>query len=146
MVFYISGRNVFESPDVILPPPQYSPTDSPISVKNNGLPLPPPPLPPRVEAPALPPKMPSARSYTSGSSRTSSPNQWQSDIWSRNQPSGNEAFISSAQVTPDGTITGNRRKVMKIVPRHANMFNDKVQPEFRHILSQRVSDKEPVEV
>ena len=146
MMFYISGRNEFESPDVLLPPPQYSPTDSPISVRNNDLPLPPPPLPPRAEAPALPPKMPSVRSYTSDSSRTSTPDSWQSDIWSRNQLSGNEAFISSAQVTPDGTVIGNRRKVMKIVPRQANTFNDKVQPELRHILSHRVSEKEPVEV
>ena len=142
----ILGRNKFVSPDIILPPPQYSPTDLPFPAENNDLPVPPPPLPPRAEAPALPPKMPSDRVYRSDSSRTSTPDQWQSDIWTRDQPSGNWASISSRQVTQNSNATENSRTVMKIVPRHANIFNDKIKPELGQILTQRDSEKRPVEV
>ena len=126
-----------------MPPPQYSRAYPYYPSEDKDLPLPPPPLPPRAEPPVLPTKMPF---YSSVSSRTSTPDHWQSDTWPRDQPSSKEVSISSGQITPDGTATGNRRKVKKFVPRQVNIFNDKVQPELRQILAQRISGKEPVEV
>ena len=148
MRIHISGRGESTSPDVILPPPLCTPPELPCSIDPNDLPLPPPPLPPRADPPppVFPVKMPNPRNYTSDSSRTSTPDQWQGDIWSRDQPSGKEASISSGQVSPDSSATGNRRKVKRIVPQQANIFNDKVQPELRQILAQRISGKAPVEV
>ena len=139
---HFAGQDDSSRSDPILPPPQYERSSPSCSPCDNNLPLPP-PLPPRGSPPRKLPPPP----YPSDSSRTPTPELLPGESWGRDQPSGKEAsLISSGQVTPEGTATGNRRKVKKLVSRQVNIFNDKVQPELRQILAQRISGKEPVEV
>ncbi len=139
--------------DLILPPPQYNTTNPPSPENNSDLPLPPPPLPPKhntnFSSPEFSAKSPFLPSVISDTSRTTTPEEWYSHDQTIGRASSATASISSEDVSVGGFTngsTGNRRKVKKIIPEQANIFNDRVHPELRQILAQRTSGQEPVEV
>ena len=142
-----------ETMDLILPPPQYNTSNPPSPENRSDLPLPPPPLPPKhstnFSSPEFSTKSPFPLSVMSDTSRTSTPDQWYSHDQTMGRTSSATASISSEDLSVGGFTsgsTGNRRKVKKIIPEQANIFNDRVHPELRQILAQRTSGQEPVEV